>query len=58
LTDDWRVSARMQFDKGVQSGPTERVIKVLPAILKKSTPNDTVMPVPDPQPGQRTPRGG
>lgn len=58
LTDDWRVSARMQFDKGVQSGPAERVIKVLPAILKKSTPNDTVMPVPNPQPAQRTPRGG
>jgi hypothetical protein len=58
LTDDWRVRARLQFDKGVQSGPAERVIKVLPAILKKSMPNDTVMPVPDSQPARRTPRGG
>jgi hypothetical protein len=58
LLDTWRVSATLQLDKGVKTGPMERFIRVLPAVAKKSIANESVMPVPNPQPAQRTPRGG
>jgi hypothetical protein len=58
VQDTWRVRATLQLDKGIKTGPIERFIQVLPAIVKKSTGNETVAPVPNPQPAQRKPRRG
>ena len=42
VQDLWRVTARVQFDKGVKSGGIERYVRVLPPRLKQAPPGNAV----------------